>query len=182
VEGYCGGREIFKNRTTSNCPSRLLSPTEKWVNFSCPQHFRRPRVPNMSNEKSSNLKRGVNAAFGEESDHKPKRIRRKKSKLSKTQPEFAQTAKLTTSNNTASNSQNERPGEIRQSKPGQKIRSPDAPANLTPEEKPKTLGTWRHLSKRQRKQKAALNSNWSLSVPEGGRFGDHDPILVHGDR
>jgi hypothetical protein len=187
----------------------------------------------MSNEEVSSLKRGVEAAFGEEKDRKTKKSRRGRSKASKTDHKSAHGAEPAQSESTPSEMRNEptvtqQPSESdlrekkvkrkqsKASKPQQQSvqgRNPAPPGSNSPVMRNEPKATQRrsnsgqrivdsdtqiaiknsmqsrgqeergHSEKKKvpRKQRKSA-SDWTITAAGGGRFANHDPILVQGDR
>ncbi len=135
----------------------------------------------MSNGKGSNSKRPIDAAFGTESNQKGRQTRRKRLKSSKVQQEFAPKPTSTASKDNPSILQNEPPETQRSSNSGRTHSRPEYATADTANREPRGHERGKHMKKRPRKQRS-LSSDWSLSAAEGGRFADHDPILVQGDR
>lgn len=135
----------------------------------------------MSNGKSPSLKRAADAAFGGDHNQKSKLSRRKRSKISKPQDEHPPESKSTSLKQHASNSQNETPETPRSSRSGQKKHAPGAIVAGRPSRELRGHEGHKQM-KRRRKQQESVGSDWSILPAEGGRFGDHDPVLVQSDQ
>ena len=177
----------------------------------------------MSNGTGSNLKRGVDTAFGDETDQEARKIRRRRRKASKLHHEYAQVAesapleqatseetkepavtqRLSDSDLKAKKSMRKHPkaSELLQKSPQNAelapLQSEPTVAQRPPDSGQKKVGTSdqavknvdqistsseeREQPKKMFKKERSSGSRWMLTAPEGGRFTNHDPILVHND-
>lgn len=135
----------------------------------------------MSNGEALNLKRDVETAFGGDNEQNSKGIRRKKPKASKSEqksgPESASTPK-----NKAADLQNARRNIPPQSEPNETDTTLVARRKETESNGLIGQKAGRGAKKTSRKSRRSLEHDWSLSAAEGGRFTDHDPLLVQDDR
>lgn len=136
----------------------------------------------MSNGSNTSLKRDVDAAFGAESVRKPKKARRHRTNPSRQQERPIPEANTTPSENKKTDLPNEPLKTLEHSKPGETSLQAGAAAKATNDRDPGGVEGRQHSKKGARRQQRSLGRNLSLSSAEGGRFGDHDPILVQEDR
>lgn len=136
----------------------------------------------MSNGKTSGLKRAVDAAFGGDKESKSKPSKRKRSKHSRSQREIVQETRPASTKNDDLISKTERPQAQQSSRSKQKKKEPNTAIKAPKAQQSRGQEDRDRLQRKPRKVQRSRRPDWSLSAVEGGRFADHDPLLIQGDR